>query len=248
VELKVLIVDDEPGIRLVLRKIIGRLDGFVLVGEAEDGLTALRLAARYQPDIIFLDVEMPGLNGVECAKHIRALNDQTFFIFATAHQEYMSKAFEVYAADYLIKPFKNERVRQTLNRIKQFISPSTVLTSVLPQRSGNGLEKLLIRNKDGINLIDLNEIILVQREERNTVIYTAEHRFSTSETLTELEQRLDPKRFFRSHKSYIINLAMIEKIVLYGRWTYLVKLKKINQDALLTSERYSELETLFQNY
>jgi two-component system, LytTR family, response regulator len=246
VELRVLIADDDEGMRLVLRKIIEREKGFTLAGEARDGEEAVRLAETLQPQVVFLDVEMPHLNGVECAKRITDINPKTILIFATAHQEFMSEAFAVYAFDYIIKPFKLDRVQQTLRRIGELSRQQSILNLDSKSLPAKGLDKLLIRNKEGINLVDMKDILLIQREDRSTVVYTGQERFVTSEGLSELEERLDKNLFFRSHKSYIINLSAISKIYPYGRWTYVVKLKGTEKDALLTHERYEVLETLFQ--
>ena len=105
-----------------------------------------------------------------------------------------------------------------------------------------GLAKLMIRHKEGVSLIDMEDIILVQREDRATAIYTVNERVVTSEPLSDLMDRLDKRLFFRSHKSYIINLAMVSKIYPYGRWTYVVKLKGTKQDALITYEKFNEME------
>ena len=107
------------------------------------------------------------------------------------------------------------------------------------------LDKLAIKNKEGITLIDPSDIILIQREEKSTVIYTSNERISTSEALGDIQEKLDMRKFMRSHKSYIINVSKITKIYPYGRWTYVVKLKDTEMDALLTHENYSELKDIF---
>lgn len=243
---KVLIADDDKGMRLVLKKALSKVEGFEIVGEAEDGNTALCFSESLKPDVIFMDVEMPFLNGIECAKRIMDINPKTIIIFATAHEEYMPDAFEVYAFDYLVKPFKLERINQTLERIKSL----SVIHKEQPVKSiGNPnktLDKLIVKNKEGINFINMNEIILIQREDRSTAIYTTNEKYITSESLSELEARLDSSIFFRSHKSYIINLLSIHKIFPYGRWTYVVKLRDTDKDALLTHERYEELQKIFE--
>ncbi len=244
-ELKVLIGDDDSGIRLVLKKIIEKVQGFELIGEAADGETALSLFELYKPHIVFLDVEMPKLTGIECAAKIVDLNPKTKIIIATAHEEYMPDAFQFYAFDYLVKPFKIERVIQTLERIKTIgiHKEEATLSKVLPNE--NSLGKILIKNKEGISFIDMKDIIIIQREDRSTVLYTRENSYSTSEGLSELEDRLDKAMFFRCHKSYIINLSMITNIYPYGRWTYCIKLKNTTKDALITHDKYDELKTMF---
>ena len=243
--LKIILADDDPGMQLILKKIIEKNPSFEIIGEAGNGTSALSLAEALKPHIVFLDVEMPGLNGLECAKKILDINPKTIVIFATAHEEYMQEAFEVYAFDYLIKPFKVERVIKTLARIKDSMNQIMDVPASISLPHDKGLEKLIIKNKEGINFVDMNEILLIQREDRSTVIYTAKDHYTTSESLSEIEGRLSQTIFFRCHKSYIINLTMISKIFPYGRWTYLIKLKNTEKDALITSDRYEVLQNFF---
>lgn len=246
-ELKVLIADDEYGIRMILRKAIEKVDGFRVIGEAENGEALLQMVEMYKPDIIFLDVEMPKVSGIECSKRIIDINPRTIIIFATAHDEFTIEAFEVYAFDYIVKPFKVDRIYQTLNRIKNLNDnneENTSLNKIIKKSSSFG--KILIKNKDGISFVDMEDIVIVQRENKSTVIYTKNGSYITSESLCELEEKLDSTQFFRSHKSYIINISMISKINPYGRWTYTIKLKNTDKDALITYEKYEELKNMFE--
>ncbi|NRV17468.1 two-component system LytT family response regulator [Clostridium beijerinckii] len=195
--------------------------------------------------MVFFDIEMPKCNGIDCARILTDIDPKTIIIFATAHAEYMSEAFQLYAFDYLIKPFKIERVMQTLDRIKNLNKPSygDGIDKIIKHEKG--LDKLMIKNKEGISFVDTKEIVLVQREESSTVIYTKTDSFTTSISLSDIEEKLDHTQFFRSHKSYIINLSLITKIYPYGRWTYIVKLKNTEKDALLTHEKYEEIKKLF---
>lgn len=244
--IKVLIVDDEVGMRLILKKAIEKDNDLTIAGEAEDGEAALRLFIELRPEVVFLDVEMPLLNGIECAKKITDIDPKVIIIFVTAHEEYMPEAFEVYAFDYLVKPFKVSRLNQTLDRIKNAGEIRTPTFDNIVTSLPGIPNKLMIKNKESISFVDADEIILIQREDRSTVIYTQHDRFVTSEALGELEERLGSDLFFRCHKSYIINLGAISKIVPYGRWTYIVKLKGTEKDALLTREKYEELEKRFR--
>lgn len=244
-KLKVLICDDELGMRTILKKAIGKIEGFVVIGEAADGETAVSLVQELKPEVVFLDVEMPSLSGVECAKRICDINPKIIIIFATGHHEYMMEAFEFYAFDYIVKPFKIERISQTLERIKAILKEKEEETMNKIIRHEKGLDKILIKSKEGISFVDAKDIIIIQREERSTVIYTIDNSFTTSEGLSDLEDRLDKNQFFRSHKSYIINLSMIQKIYPYGRWTYIIKLRNTDKDALLTHEKYEEMKRFF---
>lgn len=245
-QLKVLIADDEKEMRSLLKKAVEKVEGFEAAYEAENGERAIDIIESSHPHVVFLDVEMPGMDGVECAKKILQINPDTIIIFATGHNEYMSEAFELYAFDYLTKPFKIERLFTTLERIKKInLKPQeNSLNKII--RHEKGLNKLVIKNKEGMSLVDMKDIIIIQREERSTVIYTYDTCYTTSEGLSEIEEKLDKTQFLRSHKSYIINISMISKIYPYGRWTYTVKLKNTDKDALLTYEKYEELKKLFE--
>lgn len=107
--------------RMIMRKMIEKAEGFTLCGEADNGPDLLKLVERYKPQVCFLDVEMPGMTGLECAKAIQDTDPRTILVFATAHDDYMAQAFEVYAFDYMVKPFKVERVMKTLERIRQVV-------------------------------------------------------------------------------------------------------------------------------
>ena len=246
--ISVMIADDDPGMRLILRKKIQATDGFYVAGEAVTGEEAMTLYDKLNPQVVFLDVDMPGKTGVECARLIQDKNPACILIFATGHEEYMGEAFEVYAFDYLVKPFKLDRLEQTLARIDDRLHrrQEPLPEAPHPTESRNVAGRLMLRHKDGVTFIDMKDILLVQREDRATVIYTVNNgRYVLSETLSETEERLDPEIFFRCHKSYIINLRRIKNITPYGRWTYVVQLDGTDHDALITHEKYEELEKKF---
>ena len=239
---------------MILRKMIEKAEGFTLCAEADNGTDVLDLVERHKPHVCFLDVEMPGMTGLECAKAIQDTDPHTMIVFATAHDDYMAQAFEVYAFDYMVKPFKLERVMKTLERIRQVMQlrcgqvTAAVQAPVTAIRARNAAStgRIMLRHKDGVNFVNQPDILLVQRENRSTVLYATDgRRFETSEALGDIQERLDPQIFFRCHKSYIINLNVIDSITPYGRWTYVVHLAGTSQDALITHEKYEELEKMF---
>lgn len=169
-QLRVLIADDDAGMRTVMRKIIAKVEGFTLVAEAGDGKTTLELTEQLKPNVVFLDVEMPQMSGVECARAIQDMDPSIVIIFATAHDTYMGDAFEVYAFDYLVKPFKVDRVIQTLERardrlLRRDARPWARPVPAVP-RAAEG--RLMLRHREGVSFIDLQDIMLVQREDRAT--------------------------------------------------------------------------------
>ena len=148
-----------------------------------------------------------------------------------------------------MKPFKLERLDQTLQRILSRPGTNAETTSEVlrPAKPVNDSGRLMLRHKEGVTFMNMKEILLVQREERATVLYTErDGRFVLSETMGEIEERLDPRLFFRCHKSYIINLETIRNITPYGRWTYVVQLDGTKQDALITHEKFGELEEKYK--
>jgi two-component system, LytTR family, response regulator len=243
--IKVILIEDESGIRKLLHKIIERNEGFEVVGESDNLADAIALFHKTKAEVVFLDIEINGTNGLDLAKIIEDLEPKTKIIFATAHSEYMSDAFELYAFDYLVKPFNVERVNHTLDRIKSLSEPvkNEDLDKIVKYE--RGLDKLLVKGKESISFVDIKDIVLVQRENSSTVIYTKQDSFTTSAGLGDIETKLDPEQFMRSHKSYLINISQIKKIEPYGRWTYIVNFKDLNKDALMTAEKYEEIKKRF---
>jgi len=242
--IKVILVEDEKGVRQLLRKIIERKEGFEIVGESDNLSDTISLFSKTKAEVVFLDIEISGTSGLECAKIIADMEPKTKIIFATAHSEYMSDAFEVYAFDYLVKPFQVERVNQTLDRIRALSDPGRErLDRII--KFERGLEKLLVKGKESMSFVNIKDIILVQRENSSTVIYTGKDSFTTSVSLSDIEAKLDADQFLRSHKSYLINISQIKKIEPYGRWTYIVTFQDIDKDALMTAEKFEELKKWF---
>ena len=244
--IRILIADDDPGMRTVMRKLAERAEGYELVGEAGDGERLLELYEETRPDVVLMDVEMPGMTGIECAKVIQDRNPRTVLVFATAHEQYMRSAFEVYAFDYLVKPFKLERALNTLSLIRERLTAQSPVPEPVRPHPTAASGRLMLKHREGLSFLDIPSILLIQREERASVLYLSDgSRYVTSDSLGELEQRLPEEMFFRCHKSYIVNLNHIDSIAPYGRWTYIVKLRGTDRDALITHERFEALQSLF---
>ena len=246
-DIRILIADDDDGMRLIMRRFVEKAGGFQIVGEAKDGRELIRLNEQTHPQVILLDVEMPVMTGVECARIIQDINPKTILVFATAHEKYMGDAFEVYAFDYLLKPFREQRVMKTLALICSRLAEEAEERAVKPETPRNvAPRKLMLRHKEGVSFVDMEDILLIQREERSTVLYLAGgERLVTSDSLSELDERLPDDMFFRTHKSYVVGLRHIDSITPYGRWTYVVKLRGTTHDALVTAERLEILQKMF---
>lgn len=227
--IRALIADDETEMRFVLRKALEGLNNVTVLDEARDGAEAVSLVEKHKPDCIFLDVEMPGCDGVSAARQIFGSSEKTKIVFVTAHQEYMPQAFEIYAFDYIVKPFRQERLKETVDKMIAYKEP----------------EKVMLKLKEGFELVEADSIIMIQREKRATAVITRNGKFHVNSSLSELMDILPDGYFIRSHKSYIINYRQINKISPYGRWTYVCGFKSISEDALITAEKVKELETRF---
>lgn len=243
--IKVMLIEDEAGIRLFLKKIIEKQGQFQVVAECDELTESVIQFRRRQPEVVFLDIGIKGQSGIECAKILTELNPKVKIIFATAHAEYMPEAFELYAFDYLVKPFDVERVCRTLERIAAMSLSEHYEQEEKVVSQEHRQNKLLIKGKESMSFIDIPDIILIQRENNATVIYTEKDSYVTSASMAELEKKLDPEQFLRSHKSYIINLSRIRKIEPYGRWTYVVHFQGRKEDALLTAEKFEEIKKRF---
>lgn len=256
----ILIADDDAGMRLVMRKLVQQAEGYELVGEASDGAELIRLYDAQRPEVVLLDVEMPEMSGIDCARAIQDRDPRTVLVFATAHEEYMASAFEVYAFDYLVKPFRVERAMETFRRIRERLRGGEVETVAVPHtleaaekptvgkmsNVGSVPGRMMIRHREGVSFVDVPDIAMVMRENRATVLLMKDStRYVVPDGMAELDERLPDEIFFRTHKSYIVNLNLIESVQPYGRWTYIVKLKGLKEDALITHDRFEELQKRF---
>lgn len=247
--LKVIIAEDDPSMRLVLRRVLYGISGTGVIGEAENGRQLVQMVEELRPDVVFIDVDMPEMNGVEAAREIFDIDPKIFIIFATAYDNYTHEAFEVYAFDYLIKPFKLERIKQTMERIielKGERDKTGFVERPKTQPAGEKREsenlKLMISSNDKCTLINVHDIVLITRSDRKTVIHTAQGSFTTYETLKQLEERIKSHKLFRCHKSYMINVDMVTEILPWGNRSYLVKLANVKEKAIITLEKLQEFQ------
>lgn len=243
--IRIALADDDDAMRGIMRRVVEKAGGYDIVLEARDGLELLAGLKNVQTDVVLMDIEMPGKTGIECAKEIQDTNPKTVIVFATAHEQYMGDAFQVYAFDYLVKPFRVERMMKTLELIRERLlgAPQPVQTRAALKKQP---KRLMLHHREGVSMVDTDSILLVQREDRSTVMYTDDDkRYVIPDTLSEIMERLPEELFLRSHKSYIINMDAIDSILPYGRWTYIVKLRGTEHDALITHEKFEELEQRF---
>jgi two-component system LytT family response regulator/two-component system response regulator LytT len=215
--IRTLVVDDEKLAR-------DRLDGFLadladveVVGQAGDGIQALEMIEQQRPDLIFLDVQMPGMDGFEVLKALRP--PPPHVVLATAYDEYAIRAFEVGALDYLLKPLARVRVAEAVARVRDRLAsnrPAPALEDVLrrlEERRKVYVSQVPVHSGKRILVLPVADVLWFGVEYRLVYAHTHERAYMTNYTLRELEERLDPEAFFRAHKSSLVNLAHVKEIV-----------------------------------
>jgi len=225
--MRILVVDDEQPARERLKRLLTDIEGVELIGEAEDGPQAVELIEREQPDLVLLDIQMPGLDGFGV---IDALDESPPIVFVTAYDEYAIRAFEVNALDYLLKPFSRERLEQALRRAQEelaeeqdFASRLAPLLESLSSR-GHYLTRLAVRDHDRIRVLTVDEADWFGVENEQTFVHIGSEAYPIRRTLADLEARLDPARFFRAHRSAIVNLDRVKEIVPWFKGSHKLRL------------------------
>jgi two-component system LytT family response regulator len=225
--MRILIVDDESPARERLKRLLRDIEGVELIGEAEDGPQAVALIEQEQPDLVLLDIQMPGLDGFGV---IEALEEPPPIVFVTAYDEYAIRAFEVNALDYLLKPFSRERLEQAIRRAQEeqaeeqgFASRLAPLLEGLA-RQGQYLTRLAVRDRNRIRVLDAGEVDWIGVENEQTFVHVESAAYPVQRTLAELEARLDPARFFRAHRSAIVNLDRVKEIVPWFKSSHKLRL------------------------
>jgi two-component system LytT family response regulator/two-component system response regulator LytT len=213
--IRTLVVDDEKLARDRLRSFLRDIKDVDIVGEAADGVEAVRLIETERPDLVLLDVQMPGMDGFGVLK---AMSRQPQVVFATAYDEYAIKAFDVQAADYLLKPISRARLDRAVQRVRERLSNHTpgpdvqALLRALEGRERRYATQLPVQKGRQILIVPVDDIYWFEVEFRLVYAFTASERYMTNFTLRELEERLDPERFFRAHKSRLVNMQHVRAI------------------------------------
>jgi two-component system LytT family response regulator len=215
--IRTIIVDDEPLAREILREYLLADEECELVAECANGFEAVKAVAEHDPDLLLLDIQMPKLDGFEV---LELLDRSPVVVFVTAHDDYALRAFEVHALDYLLKPYSQERFRQVMERVKRMLlrperEPVAGLAHTL---RANPLQRIVIRLDDGtIQVVPLARVDYVEAADDAVLVATAATKLRKQQPIGDLAQQLDPNRFVRVHRSYIVNIERIEKLELYAK-------------------------------
>ena len=231
--INVLIVDDERFAREELRFLLEDIHRVKIVGEAESGEKAVIQAIQLQPDVVFLDIEMPKMNGMEVAKALKELKKIPLIVFATAFPQFAAEAFRINAVDYLLKPYDKEEINQAVERIQKELFPVTNVDA------NHGLGKLAVEKDGEIDYISIEKILYMYPEGKQSKIITKENKYVIKSSLKELEQRLMPYSFFRIHRSYLVNLYYVIRLTPWFNGAYHIELEGVKEQ-LPVSRNYAK--------
>lgn len=241
--LEVVVVDDEQLARDELCFQLGRIGDLKVVGQAANGIEALKLIQEHEPDLVFLDVQMPGLNGFEVARQLVEARAGTQVVFVTAFDQYALKAFEVSAVDYLLKPVEPVRLENAVEKVRQRVTAQrTAIDAAHARRTAatEEIEKLLrllserqdrqaqvaVKVGERFLLIQADEIVHASVvDDTITVVTNSVSGTSNYRSLDELQERLDPAIFWRVHRSHLVNIHKIKEIVPWFSRNYILKMK-----------------------
>ena len=238
---RVIITDDEPLARTALKLSLEEIDGIEIIAECADGREALKAVRELKPDLLFLDIQMPGLNGFDVLEVLG--KDAPPVIFVTAYDAYAVKAFEARALDYLLKPVRPERLRQALDRVRKRPARETEQALDLYRKTQPPPNRILIRSGSGVKIIPVDEILYFEAQDDFVEIHTEQGSHLKYERLGRLEQLLDKQMFIRVHRSFLLNLDYLVKMEPYSKESRLAYLK--NGDVVPVSKSgYKKLRDL----
>lgn len=218
---KAIIVDDEELARSVVRELLSRHPEVEIVAECANGFEAVKAVTQSKPDLLFLDIQMPKLDGFEV---LELVGTDMAVIFATAYDEYALRAFEIHAVDYLLKPFGADRFDAALKRATERIGGKDKAPSALasPARvPGQFPDRIVLRDGSDVHIIPTHKLDYVESQDDYVALVSEGKRRLKQQTISSMEEALDPTKFLRIHRSYIINLERLKKVEPYGKDTHL---------------------------
>ena len=210
--LRVAVVDDEELARRVVREYLDGVEDVEIIAECSNGFEAVKAVADLKPDLLLLDVQMPKLNGFEVLELVG--RDQPV-VFVTAFDDYALKAFEVHAVDYLLKPFEKDRLIEALSRARTRIArrePPTAAAKMAADARPKPLDRVLVRDGGKVHIIPVGRIDYIQAQDDYVCIHADGRELLKEQTLAELEGSLDPSRFVRIHRSYLLNIDRLARM------------------------------------
>ena len=250
--IRVLIVDDEQYARDELKYLLGQHDDVIVIGEADNCLDAFMQVQKYQPHLVFLDIEMPDMTGIQAAERIMENNLPPLVVFATAHEEFALKAFDLNAVDYLLKPFSSKRVTRCIEKVRNLLKNSAIIKKPVMKDEAGEIQdqsikhKLAIEHNGKVRIIDADNILMACCSDGQLSIYTIAETYETNMALQELQNKLAGNNFFRSHRAYLVNLNKVKEVVPWFNGTYNLIVDKLpNVEVPVSRQQAARLKRIF---
>ncbi len=216
--MRALIVDDEELARAFLRELLQTHPEIEIAGECATGFEAVKAIGETAPDLLFLDVQMPKLDGFEVLELIDRQSTPPVVIFVTAHDQYAMRAFDAHAVDYLLKPFSGERFEVALERAKSRLGERRLPLEVVAERPhAERPERIVVKDGTRVHIIPLEKLDYVEAQDDYVALHSAGKSYLKQQAIASLEEMLDPHRFVRIHRSVIVNLERIARIEPFGK-------------------------------
>ena len=219
--MKAIIIDDEPLARMMVKEYLQPYTHITVVEECNDGFEGLKAIQQHRPDLIFLDIQMPKINGFEM---LELIDHPPLVIFTTAFEEYAIKAFDAHAADYLLKPFSKERFDKAMQKLQQQRVNTTQAVVETALQSSAQNNRIVVKDNGKIKIIPVGQVQYLEAADDYVKIFTAEGVFLKKKTMQYFEEVLSPQEFIRIHRSYIISAPLITRIDLHEKDSHLVLL------------------------
>jgi two-component system LytT family response regulator len=240
--MRAIIVEDEFPAREELKYFIKNFSSIEISAEFDNGIDVLKYIQENSLDVIFLDINIPYLDGILLAKTINKFKIKPKIVFISAYKEHAVEAFELEAFDYILKPYSKERIVSMLNKLENSSNQNNEINNI--DEHQKLFNKISLWKNDKMIVIDIEDIYYCNAKERETLVYTKENEYIVNSSISEFEKNLPNDKFFKCHRSFIVNLSKIKEIIPWFNSTYNLKLKDINKDVPVSRSKIKEFKKL----
>lgn len=246
---RVILIDDEKPALDELTYLLSDYDNYEVIGKFTDPIIGLDAIRDLTPDVVFLDISMPSMNGFQVAEAMLKLDDCPVIVFATAYDEYAIKAFEINATDYLLKPVMTDRLKVTMERVCEKLNEQREvqlepIKDTLDYVRSKYINKIPLWKHNRIRLIATDEIQYCTLTDGETLIYTKEDVYTSSDCLNTVEALLSDRGFFRSHRSFLVRLEAITEVIPWFNNTYVVKVEGLEDEIPISRRKCHQFKEL----
>ncbi|MEH7416441.1 LytTR family DNA-binding domain-containing protein [Neobacillus drentensis] len=254
--MRAIIVEDEIPAREELEYLVESYSEIEVTHSFDDGLDVLKFLQEQETDVIFLDINIPSLDGILLASTISKFTKRPYIVFTTAYKEHAARAFELEAFDYVLKPYDEKRIAAMLSRLEAAYQRDQTEANILDNRPNAPLQegevhakssnRINLKKNDKIIVTDVNDIYYAEASEKVTLVYTMNEEYTMQMSITEFQAHLPEDMFFRCHRSFTVNLTKIHEIVPWFNQTYLLRLKDLKAEIPVSRSKVKAFRQIMQ--